>query len=152
MSVSSLFLIFLVALGGALIAAQGPIYVRMASALGGPLPAATLAFAIGSLALAAITLTTRTPWPTLESVVAVPLWIWLGGLIGAFVVIVSIFAVPRLGVANYAVVVIAGQLGASYLYDRTGLLGNATREFSAANLIGLSLVLIGAALATAKAG
>ena len=144
-------LIALVALGGALIAAQGPIYVRMAAALGGPLAAATLAFAVGTLALGLAMVVTRTPWPGLAAVTAVPAWVWFGGLIGAFVVLVSILAVPRLGVASYAVFVIAGQLAASALYDRTGLFGNAVREFSTANLVGLALVMVGAVLATARA-
>ena len=151
MSLPSLMLIALVALGGALIAAQGPIYVRMAAAVGGPLPAATLAFAIGALALGLAMVVSRTPWPGLAAIAAVPLWIWFGGLIGAFVVLVSILAVPRLGVASYAVFVIGGQLGASYVYDRTGLFGNAVREFSTANLVGLALVMVGAVMATMRA-
>ena len=151
MPISSFLLIALVILGGALIAAQGPIYVRMAAALGGPLPAAALAFAIGTLALGLVMAVTRTPWPDSDEFAAVPVWVWLGGLIGAFAVLVSILAVPRLGVASYAVFVITGQLGASALYDRTGLFGNAVREFSTENIAGLGLVILGAVMANLQA-
>jgi transporter family-2 protein len=95
-------------------------------------------------------LATRTPWPTFGAIIGVPAWVWLGGLIGVFVVLVSVVAVPRLGVASYAVFVIAGQLGASALYDRTGLFGNAVREFTPMNMLGLMLVFIGAVLATIR--
>lgn len=139
-------LILAVVLGGALIAAQGPIYSRMAQLLGSPLQAAALAFGVGTVALCFLILGTGTPLPRRAEIATVPLWIWAGGLIGVYVVVLSIFAVPRLGVASYMVCVILGQLGASYLYDRFGLLGLAPRHFSAANMVGLSLVAVGAAL------
>ena len=75
-----------------------------------------------------------------------PLWAWAGGLIGVYVVLVSILAVPRLGVASYMVCVILGQLAASYAYDRVGAFGMAAREFSVANLAGLAMVGAGAVL------
>ncbi len=140
------FLLLVVGAGGALIAAQGPIYVRMASTIGGPLPAALLAFTIGALALGLFMLGTRTPLPRTADIAQVPPWVWLGGLIGVLVVLLSIVAVPRLGVASYLVAVIAGQLTASYAYDRFGAFGIAPRDFSPVNVVGLLMVLAGAAL------
>lgn len=139
-------LILAVIIGGALIAAQGPIYSRMAEHLGGPLQTATLAFGTGTLALMALLLVTHSPWPRKADILAVPLWMWAGGLIGVYVVLTSILAVPRLGVASYMVCVIVGQLAAGYAYDRFGAFGMGVRDFSTANLIGLGLVALGAGL------
>ncbi|MEX0319572.1 MAG: DMT family transporter [Ruegeria sp.] len=139
-------LILAVIAGGALIAAQGPIYTRMAGMLGGPVQAATLAFAVGAAALLALLTAVGGPFPRRAEMAAVPLWVWAGGLIGVYVVLVSILAVPRLGVASYMVCVILGQLAASYAYDRAGAFGMAAREFSAANLAGLAMVGAGSVL------
>lgn len=139
-------LILSVVVGGALIAAQGPIYAQMTEHLGGPLQTATLAFATATLALLMLLLLSGTPWPRKEDILSIPIWMWAGGLIGVYVVLTSVVAVPRLGVASYLVCVIIGQLGAGYAYDRFGALGMETRDFSTTNLIGLALVALGAGL------
>ncbi|SLN59910.1 hypothetical protein TRL7639_03294 [Falsiruegeria litorea R37] len=141
-----LLLVVGVILGGALIAAQGPIYTRMAELLGGPLQTAALAFGLGTLALLMLLLTTGSTLPRKSDLASVPLWMWAGGLIGVYVVLVSILAVPRLGVASYMVCVIVGQLAAGYAHDRIGAFGMGVRDFSTANLIGLGLVAVGAGL------
>jgi transporter family-2 protein len=122
----------------------------MASTIGGPLPAALLAFTIGALALGLVMLGTRTPLPSTADIAQVPPWVWLGGLIGILVVLLSIVAVPRLGVASYMVAVIAGQLMASHAYDRFGAFGTAPRDFALVNAVGLLMVLAGAALVIAR--
>ena len=139
-------LVAAVVAGGALIAAQGPIYTRMAAELGGAIPAAMLAFGIGTVALIIVLFGTGGALPRRADMAALPLWVWAGGLIGVYVVVVSIFAVPRLGVASYMVCVILGQLAASYAYDRWGAFGISARDFSVVNLAGLALVALGAML------
>ncbi|MEY8840491.1 DMT family transporter [Cribrihabitans sp. XS_ASV171] len=134
-----------VILGGALIAAQGPIYARMAGLLG-PVQTAMLAFALGAGALALLLGASGGPLPRREALASVPVWAWAGGLIGVYVVLVSMAAVPRMGVARYMVFVILGQLAAGAAYDRWGAFGMVPRELSAANLAGLVLVALGAGL------
>lgn len=147
---NGIVLMALAVLGGALIAAQGPIYTRMAGALGGPVPAALLAFGIGTLALGAGLMISGQTFPDMGQMRAVPIWAWPGGLIGVFVVLVSVLAVPRLGVSTYLVAVIAGQMMAGYLFDRWGAFGLQVREFSAANMLGLILVIAGVVLVRFK--
>lgn len=139
-------LIIAVIAGGALIAAQGPIYTRMATDLGGPVQAAMLAFALGAVALLGLLLVTGGAFPRRADVALVPVWAWFGALIGVYVVLVSVLAVPRLGVAPYMVCVILGQLVAGYLYDSVGAFGIAERAFSPLNMVGLCLVGFGAGL------
>lgn len=139
-------LIVAIVAGGALIAAQGAIYTRMADDLGGPLQAAMFAFGIGTLSLCLLLAATGGPVPRRDQFAEVPFWVWAGGLIGVYVVLTSIVAVPRLGITSYMVCVISGQLTASCLYDQYGAFGIAVRTFSTVNVIGLMLVFIGAGL------
>ncbi len=142
----TLGLVIAVCLGGALIAAQGPIYARMSTDLGSPLVAATVAFLIGACSLVLIMAMTASPLPTAAALRQTPLWVWPGGLIGVYVVVVSIFAVPRMGVATYMVVVIVGQLSASLAYDHFGAFGIADRGLGWTGLLGAALVILGAGL------
>jgi len=139
-------LMVLASLAGALIAAQGPIYSRMAVDVGNPVHAGMLAFTTGAIFFFLLSVIIGAPLPELSAVKQVPLWVWFGGAIGVFVVLVSIFAVPQLGVASYSVALIAGQLVASYLFDKFGAFGLDPRQFTPANLIGMALVMAGVVL------
>ena len=141
-----MILLVAVCIGGALLAAQGPIYARMASDLGGPLQAALLAFAIATLALLLISLLSETPVPRSSDLRRVPFWVWGGGLIGAYVVLVSIPAVPKLGAASYMVALVVGQLVASHLYDHFGAFGLEPKPLTPASLLGLALIVAGVCL------
>jgi transporter family-2 protein len=133
-------------LAGGLIAAQGPIYARFGASLGSPIAAAMLAFAVGAMALGALLFMLGAPVPRRAELAAVPLWVWAGGVIGGGVVLISMHAVPRLGVGGFAVCLILGQLAASTVYDRFGAFGLAPRDISPTHLAGLFLVALGAAL------
>ncbi len=146
MSVSGLFLFALAFLGGALIAAQGPIYSRMSQDLGGALTATTIAFVIGAIALFVLVLATKARMPTVEHIMQVPVWVWPGPLIGVFVVLVSVKAVPEIGTTYFIIALILGQVLAGPIYDGIGAFGLAPREFSALNILGLVLVILGVVL------
>lgn len=133
-------------LAGVIIAAQGPIYARMTQGLGHPLNTTLLAFATASVVLVGLHLVTRTGFPTLTQIKALPLWVWAGGVLGICVVLLSIAAVPRLGAAGYIVAVIAGQLTASLLLDQGGAFGLALRPITLQAVAGMGLIAAGAAL------
>ncbi|WP_027833411.1 DMT family transporter [Maritalea myrionectae] len=133
-------------LGGALIAAQGPIYARMAVGLGNPIIATLIAFLIATCAISLVAILTRVPMPDVQAVRTMPPWVWLGALIGVYQVLVSIFAVPRLGVAPFILVVIVGQICASLLYDHFGLFDHKIRPVNVQAMLGATLVFIGALL------
>lgn len=132
--------------GGALIAAQGPIYARMAVGLGHPITATLIAFVIATCAIGLVAILTGVVWPSTGAVRAMPPWVWAGALIGVYQVLVSIFAVPRLGVAPFILLVIVGQILASLAYDHFGLFGLTIRPFNLQALLGAALVFIGALL------
>ncbi len=142
----SLLPVALAVLAGIIIAAQGPIYTRMTQGLSHPLNTTLLAFVTASLVLVALHLATRTTLPSLTQIKALPLWVWVGGVLGICVVLLSIAAVPRLGAAGYIVAVIAGQLTASLVFDQLGAFGLSVREVTWQAVFGVALVSVGAAL------
>lgn len=133
--------------GGMLIAAQGPIYARMSALLGGnPLVVAFLAFALATCALGLMLLAGQPRLPDAGQLRALPWWVWLGGLFGVYQVMVSMQAVPLLGVTLFLMLVILGNLIGAVVFDHQGWFGLPRRPVSPAALIGVGLVLAGAFL------
>ena len=143
---TALYPVFLSLLAGIIIAAQGPIYLRMTEGLSHPLSTTLLAFSTATFVLVGLHLVSRTPFPTLGQIKDLPLWVWVGGVLGICVVLLSIAAVPRLGAAGYIVAVIAGQLAASLIFDQTGAFGLETRAITWQAVAGCALIGAGAAL------
>lgn len=133
-------------LAGALMPVQAGINARLRDYLGEPLMASLVSFVVGTLALLAFILATRTPWPAMAAVSAAPWWTWIGGSLGAFFVAVSVILAFKLGATGLMAWIIAGQLLASVLIDHTGAIGFAVREASWQRLAGVGLLLVGAVL------
>jgi transporter family-2 protein len=74
----------------------------------------------------------------------------LGGIAGAAVVGVSLIAVRPLGAGGVTAALVAGQLIASVLIDRLGLLGVQRLPITAGRVAGVALVIVGAALITRR--
>ena len=75
-----------------------------------------------------------------------PLWLWLGGLFGAVIVVAIAYAPPRIGTFATVALLIAGQLVAGALIDAFGWLGSPRIPVTLARVAGLVLVTLGAAL------
>ena len=133
---------------GALLAAQGPIFVRSAGYLGGPVQAATLAFAVGLCALLSLCFLTGGGLPKAEGMTRMPAWLWAGGLIGTTMVLLTLYAVPRVGVATFIAAVVCGQLLAAMAYDHVGAFGLELRRLDLWDLGGAVLLLAGLAMMT----
>jgi transporter family-2 protein len=134
-------------LAGALLPAQAAANALLAKRLGGPVWASVVSFAVGllTLLLAAALITRRLP--TLSSAAAgTPWWAWTGGAIGAAFVLTAAFTIPRIGAMNLICWSVAGQLLASVLIDRFGLLGLDAQPVPARRLLGLALVGVGMVL------
>ena len=141
----SLLLALAVILGGCLVAAQGPMYARMAAGLGAhPLVPVFLAFASATLVLGACLLIGQIRLPGAKQVLGLPWWVWLGGLFGACQVMISTLAVPRLGVTLFLMLVILGNMAGAVILDHFGWFGLPRRPVSPNAIIGIALVLAGA--------
>jgi transporter family-2 protein len=75
-----------------------------------------------------------------------PAWLWLGGLMGAFVVLTITFAGPRLGTTATVAVFLVGQFAAAAVVDRYGLFGLDRIAVGWPRIVGLVLLGVGAAL------
>lgn len=134
-----------VIVGGALTALQSPTNARLAGAVGSPVNAALVSFAVGTVALVAVAVMLRTP-PDGASTRALPVWAWWGGLYGAVFVVAAAYAVPRLGVASTIVLMVAGQLALSLLLDHLGAFGVPARPVNLGRLAGVAMVIGGVML------
>ena len=79
-----------------------------------------------------------------------PAWMWLDGVMGAFIVLSVTFATPRIGTAATIGLLIAGQLAMGVLIDRFGLFGFAEIGISWPRALGIALLAAGAALSLRK--
>src|SRR5438552_5147801 len=71
-----------------------------------------------------------------------PLWAFTGGLLGVGILIGTIIAVPRIGVAATTAAILAAQVTTSAIIDQFGLLGVAARPLTLARLVGLALAVL----------
>ncbi|KZD12071.1 DMT family transporter [Oceanibaculum pacificum] len=131
---------------GALLAAQGPILSRLAFYVGGPIQAAIVAFSIGLTALLAVCLLSGAGLPKAGGLVRMPAWVWAGGLIGTALLVLTLHAVPRIGVSLFVAAVVCGQLAGAMAYDHFGAFGLALRPVGLRDMAGLGLLLGGLAL------
>lgn len=140
--------VVLALVAGALLAAQGPILARLALYAGGPIQAAIVAFSIGLAALLAVCLLTGGTLPRPAGIVRMPPWVWAGGLIGTGLLVLTLHAVPRIGVTTFAAAVVCGQLIAALAYDHVGAFGLELRRIDLRDLAGVGLLLAGLLLIT----
>jgi transporter family-2 protein len=139
------YLLFAVA-AGAMLPVQFGINAQLAHWLESPLRAALVSFAVGTLGLLAVTLPLLRGWPAASRLADAPWWLWVGGLMGAFYVVGSIVAAPRLGAVTLVALILAGQAVASLVVDHFGWVGFAEHPISPGRLLGVALVAAGVAL------
>lgn len=139
--------IALAALVGMVLPLQALLNARLGAMTQGALFASFVSFAVGTaaLALVLVLLATRTPWPAVRDLAALPPWLWLGGVIGAVFVFCGTLLVPRLGAAGLICLIVFGQVVGSLLVDHFGVLSQ-PRPADLTRVGGAVLVCIGALL------
>lgn len=148
--ISSYFLFLSAIIVGFSLASQAGINSQLRSALASPIQAAFLSFLIGTVLLGVVVLIQRDKWLSVNDALSIPWWAWLGGILGAFNIAMSIYLAPKLGAVALAVSVVCGQLIASLFYDQYGLLGYPKLEISPSRLIGAVFLILGVILVARK--
>lgn len=145
---SSMEIVYLVLalLAGACAPVQAGINSQLRTWTEDPVLAALISFAVGTLALVGYSLLLRIPWPSLRTAVDLPAWMWLGGFLGAFLVVVTVILAPRVGAATLMGFMIAGQMLAGLALDHFGLIGYDERAISPWRLVGVVLLILGVVL------
>lgn len=131
-----------VVLGGTAVALQAPINAALARELGGPVPAAAVSFGVGFLVLLLIALVQGQGGAFLK-LPQVPGWMLLGGCLGAWYVLSSVWGVSHLGVLTLVAALILGQMTAAMVIDATGILGVTAREVTPTRIASAVLVMAG---------
>lgn len=137
---SNLVLMLLIACGGIAVAIQPSINARLAQKTGF-LEAATISFAVGTLALLLVSLLSGQG--SFRRIVEVPWWQLSGGLFGAFFVTMTIVGVPRIGTTAVLALTIASQLMAGMVMDHYGIFGMRGIPVDGKRIVGVALLLIG---------
>ena len=84
----------------------------------------------------------RPPFPPKEAFAATQWWNWIGGPLGAAIVLAGATLAPRLGAAAFIALVVGGQILCSMVLDHFGLTG-VPQPLSVGKVIGAVLVVAG---------
>ena len=135
-------LAFAAGLGGAVqIAVQG----RLGDRVGSLEAVATAAVVGGTIAIVAL-LVARRSLTGVSDAVAGPKWQLLGGAMSVFIVLAITVAGPRIGVVATTAFLIAAQFGLATAIDRYGWFGVEQVGVTWPRLLGIGLLVVGAAL------
>ena len=138
------WLFFAVALlAGTLITVQTGSNARLKEAFGEALPAVIVSSSLGIILLVVVTLTARTPWPSLTSVAATPWWGWAGGALGAIYAVATVLLARELGAATLTALVVTGQLVCSVALDHFGWVGFSEHAAGIGRIAGCLLMVAG---------
>jgi transporter family-2 protein len=126
---------------GGLIALQPAVNAGLGKATGS-LPAALVSFAVGTLLLAVIVALSGKAGG-LSSTFDVEWYYLLGGILGAAYVFTALVTVGSIGAGGVAAATITGQLTASVVLDRLGVLGLEETPITVERVAGVALLLAG---------
>lgn len=130
--------------GGTLISAQGMVNGKLNQVLGSPLQAAFISFSGGWIILLTLLMVTGQGIPSVTRLSTAPWWAFLGGVAGAYMVSMTAFGVPRVGVTVWFAVLLAGQLIAALAFDHIGAFGQEVRPVKFEKLAGVAALFLGA--------
>ena len=139
--------LFIAAGVGLAMATQTAVNSQLRQYLNSPIQAAFFSFLVGTICLAIMMLVMM--WngsalkPTLSQLNEIPVWLWVGGLLGVYAVTASIYTAPKLGFLTFTGLVLFGQVIMSMLLDHFGLIGVEKNPVNWQRLLGAILIAIG---------
>lgn len=149
-NVSLYLLLSLSILVGFSLASQAGINAQLRLALSSPIQAAFISFFIGTIILGIIVFIQGEPWFQPNMLPSIPWWAWLGGVLGAFNIAMSIYLAPKLGALVLAISIVCGQVIASLALDQQGWFGYPKIEITVNRVIGALLLIVGLLLVVKK--
>ena len=135
-------------ISGFLSAAMTGIYRYMGSVLGSPFRATFVTTVVGCVILGIVSLIPMVNRPFLKDVDKSdrPWWIWFGGIFGSVSASINVWLSQRLGVGLTLVFGLIGNTIGGILVDHFGLFGVAKHKVTPRKIIGVIVMIIGAAL------
>ncbi len=131
---------------GCVMSLQPAVNGKLATQCTHPLQASLVSFGTGFLALAVVAFFLRTGLPSIGNLVELPWWAWTGGLLGTYMVTVSLLVAPRLGATRWIALVLTGQILLSLALDHFGLVGYQEQRINLPRIIGVLAVALGVVL------
>ena len=131
---------------GALIAMQAGVNSQLTRAVGHPVLAAAVSFAVATAALTLTAFVVAGSSSGLAAAAQAPWWAWCGGLLGAVFVVTAAWLAPALGASTLLSVAIAGQMTSALVLDHYGLVGFPQRPLTAGRVGGALLLVAGVVL------
>jgi transporter family-2 protein len=141
-----LVLLGIAVLIGAIVGLQPAINARLGNFTGEAAVAALISTLTSSACLICYLLILRPELPSWGHLRTGPWWIWIGGIIGAVYVAVSLNLAQRLGATVLVAVVLIGQMLAALVIDHYGLLGLDQHTISPLRVLGVLLLIVGVIL------
>jgi transporter family-2 protein len=139
------FWIIIIFLLGAIPPLQTGLSARLGKTIQSPLHASMVSFLIGTVAVSLYILITRQhiSW---QGVKTAPLCVWTGGFLGAILVTVLIFALPRLGASMTFGMLLSGQIVTAVLLDHFNILVPQQHSINMWRIAGVIMVITGIAI------
>ena len=137
-------------IAGIMITVQSGINSQLRTAIQHPLLAALISFLSGTAALIVLVLLSKQAMPTMQALGSISWYKWTGGLLGAFVVTVTLVSVAQIGATNMFVLIIAGQLITAVIIDHFGMLGLQQSTITLQKTVGVMLLVVGVYLVNKK--
>lgn len=133
---------------GTMVAMQTAINAQLNIAIGSKIHASFISFLVGTCLLFIMVAVEDKRFSNIRFAFdrSCPWWIWIGGILGAMFVILSVLLVPLLGVGQLLVLVLLGQLLGSICIEQYGWFKVPKKSLQLSQILGLSLLLIGVAI------
>jgi transporter family-2 protein len=137
--------LLLALLSGVLMAVQG----AMNGALGKAIGTWETTFIVHLLGLVVLSILLfgfslgRLSWEEMQTA---PWYVYLGGIVGVFIIYLVAVSIPKIGAANATTAIIIGQVGMAVLIDHLGLFGLSSEPFGWKQGVGIAFLAIGAKL------
>lgn len=141
-----MFWISMAAAAGCCIALQASANGSLRGHLDSPYFAAFFSICGTILTAVAFMLVVRPHPPSLADVRSTPWWNWIGGPLGALIVLSGAAVIPKVGAATFIAAVVGGQLALSLVLDHFGWMDLARQPLSAGRLLGATMVFVGVLL------
>lgn len=146
----SIFWIILAFLIGSLIPFQGIITSNLSQKIQHPFGAAFINFLGGVIVFSLAISFSSVAFPGIKKIVAIPWYLFTGGIIGSLFILGAVFILPKIGASAFFGQIVLGQLLMTLIVDHYGLLGVPVHRIDNYRLLGATLLISGSFLVLKK--